>query len=322
MSQPDLQAVPTLQQIRAAAGRIAPLARRTPVLTSTGLDQMSGARLFFKCENFQRTGSFKIRGASNAVFSLTTEQANHGVITHSSGNHASALACAARHRGIHATIVIPDTAPRAKREMVTAFGGIIHLCEPTMESRQATVDAIRAQTGATLVHSYNDPAIIAGQGTATLELLEELSDLNVVIAPVSGGGLLSGTAIVAKSLRPSIEVFGAEPAQADDASRSFQSGHIEPLLSSDTIADGLRASLCPLTFSIIRRHIRDILTVSEFQIADAMKLVWRYLKVVIEPSGAVPFAAVLAHRERLAGRRIGVLLSGGNLDLERLPWQA
>ena len=322
MIQPEIQAAPALEEIRAAAGRIAPLARRTPVLTSSGLNQMCGARLFFKCENFQRTGSFKIRGASNGVFSLTPEQACRGVVTHSSGNHASALACAARHRGIPATIVVPRNAPRVKLEMVAGFGGAVHLCEPNMESRQAAVDAIQAQTGATLVHPYNDPAVIAGQGTATLELLEELSDLDVVIAPVSGGGLLSGTAIAAKALQPVIEVFGAEPEQADDARRSFRSGQIEPLLSSDTIADGLRATLCPLTFGIIRRHVTDILTVSEGQIAEALKLVWRYLKVVAEPSAAVPFAVALAHRERFAGRRLGLLLSGGNLDLDRLPWQA
>jgi threonine dehydratase len=302
--------------------RIAPLVRRTPVLTSSGLDQMCGARVFFKCENFQRTGSFKIRGASNAVFSLTSGQAGRGVVTHSSGNHASALACAARHRGIPATIVVPNNAPRVKREMVAGFGGSVHLCEPTMESRQAAVDAIQAQTGATLVHPYNDSVVIAGQGTVTLELLEDLPDLDGIIAPVSGGGLLSGTAIAAKALRPAIEVFGAEPERADDASRSFHSGRIEPLLSSDTIADGLRASLCPLTLEIIRRHVTDILTVSETQIADAMKLVWRYLKIVVEPSGVVPFAVVMAHRERFAGRRLGLLLSGGNLDLDRLPWQA
>ena len=319
--QPETPTVTVLQEVRAAAGRIAPLARRTPVLTSSGLDQMCGARVFFKCENFQRTGSFKIRGASNAVFSLTAEQARRGVVTHSSGNHASALACAAQQRGIPATIVVPRNAPRVKLEMVAGFGGAVHLCEPTMEARQAAVDAIQAQTGATLVHPYDNPAVIAGQGTIALELLEELRDLDGVIAPVSGGGLLSGTAIAAKALQPAIEVFGAEPERADDASRSFRSGQIEPVLRSDTIADGLRAALCPLTFGIIRRHVADVLTVSEGQIADAMKLVWRYLKIVIEPSAAVPFAAVLAHRERFAGRRLGILLSGGNLDLERLPWQ-
>ncbi|MDZ4287498.1 MAG: pyridoxal-phosphate dependent enzyme [Prosthecobacter sp.] len=319
MSAPDAQ--PTLQDIRAAALRIAPLAQRTPVLTSHRLDQICGATVFFKCENFQRTGSFKIRGASNAILCLADDELRGGVVTHSSGNHASAVACAARYRGIPAAIVIPSNTPLAKRETAAGFGGEIHLCEPTLAARQAMVDAIQKRTGAAMVHPYDNPWVIAGQGTATLELLEDITDLDAVAAPVSGGGLLSGTAIAATGLRSSIEVFGAEPERADDACRSFRSGKLEPLVSSDTIADGLRAALCQRTLDILRMHVTDVLTVSEAQIIEAMKLIWRYLKIVVEPSGAVPFAMILAHRERFAGRRVGLIISGGNLDLDKLPWQ-
>lgn len=321
MTAPVSTTVPTLDDIRAAAIRIAPLAHRTQVVTSTGLNELCGAQVFFKCENFQRTGSFKIRGASNAVMQLTPEQADHGVVTHSSGNHASAVACAARHVGISSFIVVPENAPQAKIETAAGFGGEIHLCEPTLEARQIMVDAIQQRTGAAMVHPYDNDHVIAGQGTAALELLEGIPDLDVISAPVSGGGLLSGTAIAAAALHPGIEVIGAEPEQADDAFRSFQSGTLQPLLSSDTIADGLRAALCPRTFGIIRTHVTDILTVDEATIIEAMKLIWRYLKIVVEPSGAVPFAMLLAHRERFAGRRVGLIITGGNLDLDQLPWQ-
>jgi threonine dehydratase len=312
---------PTLDDIRTAAERIAPMAHRTPVLTSRGLDALAGVHLRFKCENFQRTGSFKIRGATNAIMQLDDAQARRGVVTHSSGNHASALACAAQHRGIPANIVVPHNAPLAKREMAAAFGGIIHLVEPTMAARQAAADALLEKTGATLIHPYDNPQIIAGQGTATLELIEEAPGLDAILAPVSGGGLLSGTAIAATSLLPGIQVFGAEPERADDAARSFRSGKVEPLIHQDTIADGLRATVCERTLAIIRRHVKDILTVGEEEIVDATKLLWRYLKIVVEPSGAVPFAAVLRYRERFAGRRVGLVVSGGNLDLDKLPWQ-
>lgn len=315
-------AAPTLQDIRDAAVRIAPLACRTPVLTSFGLDQLCGARVFFKCESFQRTGSFKIRGASNAVLQLSEEEARRGVVTHSSGNHAAAVACAARHRGIRADIVMPDNTPMVKREATAAFGGVIHLCAPTLEARETTMNAIRKDTGAVLVHPYDNPAVIAGQGTATLELFEDILDLDAIVAPVSGGGLLSGTAVAATSLKPGIQVFGAEPAMADDASRSFRSGKLEPLVPGrSTIADGLRATLCPRTLSVIREHVTDVLTVSEDAIIEAMKLVWRYLKIIIEPSAAVPYAMLLAHPKVLAGKRVGLVLSGGNLDLDKLPWQ-
>lgn len=313
--------IPTLEDIRDAGRRIDALAHKTPVLTSSGLDAICGARVFFKCENFQRTGSFKIRGASNAILQLTREQAACGVVTHSSGNHASAVACAASHRGIRSFIVVPKNAPQAKLETARGFGGEIHLCEPTLEARQTTVDAIQQRTGAVMVHPYDNENVIAGQGTAALELLEEIDDLEIVSAPVSGGGLLSGTAIATKSLQPSVHIFGAEPERADDAFRSFHSGKLEPLLTSDTIADGLRAALSQRTLDIISTHATDILTVSEDAIIEAMKLMWRYLKIVVEPSGAVSFAMLMAHRARFAGRRVGLIVSGGNLDLDKLPWQ-
>lgn len=313
--------IPTLADIRAAAVRIALLVHQTPVLTSWGLDAICGARVAFKCENFQRTGSFKIRGASNAILQLTDEQAACGVVTHSSGNHASAVACAARQRGIPSYIVVPKNAPQAKLDTAAGFGGQIHLCEPVLEARQAMVDEIHARTGAAMVHPYDNEFVIAGQGTAALELLEEISDLEVISAPVSGGGLLSGTAIAARELSPEIQVFGAEPVRADDAFRSFHSGKLEPLLDADTIADGLRANLCERTLAIIRSQVMDILTVEEEAIIEAMKLIWRYLKIVVEPSGAVPFAMLLEHRARFAGRRVGLILTGGNLDLDKLPWQ-
>lgn len=313
--------IPTIADIRDAAVRIAPLVHRTPALTSRGLDQICGARVAFKCENFQRTGSFKIRGASNAILQLTDEEAARGVVTHSSGNHASAVACAAARRGIPSYIVVPKNAPQAKLDTAAGFGGQIHLCEPVLEARQAMVDEIQARMGAAMVHPYDNEHVIAGQGTAALELAEEISDLEVISAPVSGGGLLSGTAIAAKGAIPEIQVFGAEPVRADDAFRSFHSGKLEPLGKADTIADGLRANLCERTLGIIRSQVTDILTVEEDAIIEAMKLIWQYLKIVVEPSGAVPFAMLLAHPARFAGRRVGLILSGGNLDLDNLPWQ-
>jgi threonine dehydratase len=323
MTGQESAATPDLRDIREAALRIAPLAKRTLVLTSSGLDLLCGAHLYFKCENFQRTGSFKIRGASNAILQLSEEEARHGVVTHSSGNHASAVACAAQHRGIRADIVMPENTPMVKRETTEAFGGVIHLCAPTLEARESTMNAIREKTGATLVHPYDNAHVIAGQGTATLELLDDIPDLDAVVAPVSGGGLISGTALAATSLKPGIRVIGAEPQMADDASRSFQSGKLEPLLPGrSTIADGLRATLCPRTFGIIEQHVDGILTVSEEAIIEAMKLLWRYLKIVVEPSGAVPFAVLMRHAENFAGKRVGLLLTGGNLDLDKLPSQA
>ncbi len=312
----------SIETIRQARERIAPYIHRTPVMTSDSLDRLAGARLFFKCENLQRTGSFKIRGASNAVFSLSEAEAARGVVTHSSGNHAAALARAAQQRGVPAWIVMPKNAPGVKCRAVEGYGGQITFCEPTLAARESTAAEILARTGAVLVHPYDNDAIIAGQGTATLELLEEVSDLDVVTAPVSGGGLLSGTAIAAKSLRPGIRVVGAEPKNADDAYRSLQSGRLEPLERSDTIADGLRATLSERTLAILRERVDEIITVSEEEIVGAMRHVWERMKIVVEPSAAVTLAAVLNGRPVLAGKRIGIILSGGNVDLERLPFAA
>jgi threonine dehydratase len=311
---------PTLETIRAAQARIAPYIHRTPVFTSQSLDELAGAKLFFKCENLQKTGSFKIRGATNAVFSLTDAEAKHGVVTHSSGNHAAALARAARARGIPAWVVMPSNSPMAKRKSVERYGGEITLCEPTLAAREAAANELIARTGAVMVHPYNDERIIAGQATAAVELLEEVPDLEFILAPVSGGGLLSGTAIAAKSLRPQIRVVGCEPANADDAYRSLQAGRILPPEKTDTIADGLRATLCELTFDILREHVDEIARVTEDEIVEAMRCLWERLKQVIEPSGAVPAAPAFGRRIGAAEKRVGIILSGGNLDLAHLPF--
>lgn len=311
---------PTLDDIRAAAGRIRPFLHLTPVLTCAALDRLAGATLFFKCENFQKGGAFKARGATNAVFSLSNEEAARGVATHSSGNHAAALALAAKRRGIRATVVMPETAPQVKRAAVAACGATIVECEPALKSREETLARVVAETGAVCVPPYNDARVIAGQGTAGLELLEQAPGLDMVVAPVGGGGLLGGTAIAVKALRPGVTVFGAEPAEADDAFRSLKAGRIVPSENPQTIADGLRTSLGDLTFAIIRSRADGILTVSEQGIVRAMRLIWERMKIVVEPSGAVPLAAVLEHPQSFAGRRVGVILSGGNVDLDRLPW--
>jgi threonine dehydratase len=311
---------PDIETIRAAHRRISPRIHRTPVVTSESLDEMAGARLFFKCENLQKTGSFKIRGATNAVFSLSDEEAKHGVVAPSSGNHAAALALAARWRGIPAWIVMPSNSSAVKMRAVEAYGGKITLCEPNISSREATAAGILQQTGAHLVHPYNDVRVIAGQGTATLELLEQAPDLDFIITPASGGGLLSGTAIVAKSLRPGICVVGSEPRNADDVFRSMASGKIEPASPNETIADGLRATLSPLTFSILRGRVEQISLVAEEEIVSTMLLLWERLKLVVEPSGAVAAAPALLRRIGAEGKRVGIILSGGNLDLRKLPF--
>jgi threonine dehydratase len=315
-----MSAGPDLEAIRNARRRIAPYIHRTPVLKSSSLDERAAAKVFLKCENLQRTGSFKIRGATNAVFSLSEEEARRGVVTHSSGNHAAALALAARLRGIPAWIVMPSNAPEVKRRAVEAHGGQIALCEPTLAAREATAAELMARTGAQLIHPYNDMRVIAGQGTAALEFLEEVPDLDILIAPVSGGGLLSGTAIAAKSLRPGIRVIGAEPKNADDAFRSFASGKLEPAAAAHTIADGLRATLCPLTLTILRERVDEIATVEEAEIVSAMRWVWERVKVVIESSAAVAVEPALDRKIESEGKRIGIILSGGNLDLGALPF--
>ncbi|HRW49736.1 MAG TPA: pyridoxal-phosphate dependent enzyme [Caldilinea sp.] len=312
---------PTITDIRQAAERIRPHAHRTPVMTCRSLDQRVGAQVFMKCENLQKVGAFKFRGACNAVFSLSPDEAARGVATHSSGNHAQALALAARMRGIPAYIVMPRNAPAVKQAAVAGYGGIITLCEPTLAARESTLAEVVAATGAEVVHPYNDVRVIAGQGTAALELLADVPDLDVIMAPVGGGGLLSGTAIAARAVAPQMRVIAAEPAGADDAFRSLAAGHIIPSVQPQTIADGLLTSLGDLTFPIIRDHVEQIVTVSEPAIVAAMKFVWERAKLVVEPSGVVPIAALWEEAIDLRGLRVGVILSGGNVDLEHLPWQ-
>src|SRR5271154_163549 len=313
------QVTPDLAAIRAAQKRVTPHIHRTAVLTCSSLDEIAGAQLFFKCENLQKTGSFKIRGATNAVFSLSDEEAKNGVAAPSSGNHAAAMAQAARWRGIPAYIVMPSNSSPAKKDAVRSYGGQITECEPNIASREAVATEVIRRTGAHLVHPYNDARVIAGQGTAAIELLEEIPDLDVVITPASGGGLLSGTAIAAKSLRNNIRVVGGEPLNADDAYRSLQSGKIEGAAETETMADGLRATLCPLTFSILREYVDEICRVSEEEIVESMRLLWERMKIVVEPSGAVSAAPALG-RKLGAGKRIGIILSGGNVDLSNLPF--
>jgi len=313
---------PILADVQAAAARIKPYAHRTPVLTCASLNRLVGAELWCKCENFQKVGAFKFRGACNAVFSLSEPEAQHGVATHSSGNHAAAVALAAQVRGIKAHIVMPDSAPAVKKAAVAGYGGTIVYCAPTLAAREATLERVVHETGATFIHPYNDARVIAGQGTAALELLADVPDLDVIMAPVGGGGLLSGTAIVTTALAPATQVIAAEPEAADDAYRSLQAGRIVPALDPRTIADGLRTSLGELTFAIIQRHVQQIVTVSEAAISSAMRHVWERMKIVIEPSAAVPIAALLERKIDLTGKRIGVILSGGNVDLDTLPWLA
>lgn len=313
---------PTLNDIQAAAERIRPYAHRTPVLTCASLDQRVGAQVFLKCENLQKVGAFKFRGACNAVFSLSEAEARRGVVAHSSGNHAQALALAARLRGIPAQIVMPDNAPAVKKAAVAGYGAQITFCQPTLAAREATQAKIIAASGAVEVHPYNNPRVIAGQGTAALELLSEVPDLDAVIAPVGGGGLLSGTAITARGLSARVRVIAGEPQGADDAYRSLAAGRIIPSVEPRTIADGLLTSLGELTFPIIQEQVEAIVTVSEEAIIAAMRFVWERAKILIEPSAAVAVAVLWEGRHGLAGQRVGVILSGGNVDLERLPWQS
>ncbi len=311
---------PTIGEIRQASERIRPFVHRTPVLTSTSLNHMCKAEMFFKCENFQKAGAFKIRGATNAVFALGDKEASRGVATHSSGNHGAALALAARWRGIKAYVVMPENAPHIKRDAVASYGAEIVFCRPTLQAREQGLEKVLDRTGATFIHPYNDYRVISGQGSAALELCEEIPDLDIVMAPVGGGGLLSGTAIAVSAISPQTLIIAAEPERADDAYRSFHAGRIIPANNPDTIADGLRTSLGDLTFPIIRRYVKDILTVSEEGIVLAMRYIWERMKIIVEPSAAVPLGALLAKHMEFPGKRIGVILSGGNVDLEHLPW--
>ena len=307
--------------IRAARERLAGRVHRTPVLTSARLDAHTGAQLYFKAEMLQKAGTFKARGATNAVFALAGAEAARGVVTHSSGNHAAALARAAALRGIPAHVVMPHTASHVKRAAAERYGAHIHLCEPTMADRERTAAEVLAATGGTLIHPYDDALVMAGQGTAAWELLEEVGTLDALVCPVGGGGLVSGSAVAAQTLQPGIQVFGVEPAGADDAVRSLRAGRILPSEQPRTIADGLRSSLGVQPFAIIRERLADILTVSDEAIVAAMRELWEVLKVLVEPSAVVPYAAVRNGLPALKGRRVGIILSGGNLDLEQLPWQ-
>ncbi|HEX8010334.1 MAG TPA: pyridoxal-phosphate dependent enzyme [Casimicrobiaceae bacterium] len=318
----DALTLPDLDAIRAAHERIAPHVQRTSVFSAASLDAEVGARIFFKAENLQRTGAFKARGASNAVFSLAEAEARHGVVTHSSGNHGAALAYAASRRGIAAFVVMPQTAPRVKQENVRRHGATIRFCAPTVAARAESCAAVQRETGALLVHPFDDVRVIAGQATAALELLEQTAGLDAVIAPVGGGGLLSGTAIAVKSRSPALRVFGAEPANADDAARSFRSGRVEALAATTTIADGLRTTLSPRTLTAIREHVDAIGTASEEAIVRAMRMIWERMKLIVEPSAAVPLACLLERTIEVRGMRVGLILSGGNVDLDHLPWQA
>jgi len=308
--------------IEQARERIAGKVHVTPVLGSAALDELAGAQLHFKCENLQKCGAFKARGATNAVFALEESAARRGVATHSSGNHGAALAYAAALRGVRAHVVMPENAAAAKSAAVGRYGAQITWCAPTLAARESTVRKVIAATGATLVHPYDDLLVMAGQATAAVELLEQVPDLDLLLCPVGGGGLLSGTAVAAKTLRPQIRVVGVEPAGADDAARSFRAGHIIPSTDPRTIADGLRSSLGERPFAEIRRCVDDIVTVPEQAIVAAMRRLWEVLKIIVEPSGAVPYAALLDSGTPWRGSRIGIVLSGGNVDLERLPWFA
>jgi threonine dehydratase len=309
-----------LAAVRAAHERIRPHIYRTPVLTNARLNAACGGRLFFKCENLQKVGAFKARGATNAVFALAEVEALRGVATHSSGNHGAAVARAAKLRGIPAHIVMPSNAPKSKIRTVEGYGGKLTFCEPTLAAREEACATVLEETLATLIHSFEDERVIAGHGTAVVELIEEVRDLDLVLCPVGGGGLLCGTAIAGKALRSQLEVIGVEPAGADDAARSFRAGVRLPPAEVDTIADGLRAPMGELTFALARQHADNIVTVSEAAIIAAMRLIWEAVKIVIEPSAAVAYAALLENKVAVANRRVGLILTGGNVELDTLPW--
>jgi len=320
MREPGEMHIPTYDDVIAAHERIAPHVHRTPVLTSAFIDRLAGAELFFKCENFQKAGAFKVRGASNAVFGLSDDLAAKGVATHSSGNHALSLSYAAGRRGIPCHVVMPRSAPQAKKDAVRGYGGIITECEPSTSSREEVFARVEAATGAEFVHPYNDPRVIAGQATCARELIGQVDGLDAVIAPIGGGGMVSGTCLTLSHDAPGMAIYAAEPEQADDAARSFRAGHIIADDAPVTVADGLKVPLKELTWHFVSRHVSDILTVSEQEIIDAMKLIWARLKIVMEPSSAVPLAAVLKNPEVFAGKRVGIIVTGGNVDLDRLPW--
>jgi len=312
--------LPSLSDIQSAHNRIKPFVHRTPVLTSRLLNEMFGCELWFKCENFQRVGAFKFRGATNAVLQLSNEQKKHGVVTHSSGNHAAALALAARMNGISAFIVMPENAPSVKKDAVADYGAKITFCKPTLRAREETCRSIMEKEGATLIHPYDNVNVICGQGTAALELLEEKNDLEILVAPIGGGGLMSGTSTCTKGIGRKIKVIGAEPLNANDAWRSFKTGILSPSVNPSTIADGLLTSLSDLTFTIIRNNVDDIFTVREETILVCMKLIWERMKIIVEPSSATVLAVVMENRDFFRGKKTGLIISGGNVDLKKLPF--
>ena len=312
--------LPDFDDVLAARDRIAPHTHVTPVLTSSFFDEMIGASLFFKCENLQKVGAFKARGACNAVFALPDALCERGVVTHSSGNHGQAISYAAARRGIPSTVVMPWSAPQAKKDAVVGYGGTVVECEANDAAREAAVADIVRLGGARFIHPFNDPYVIAGQGTCALELIPQAGSLDTIVAPVGGGGLISGTCLTAAAQENSIRVIGAEPKAVDDAYRSLKAGEIFHNESTDTIADGLKTNLQPMTWHFIREQVDDILTVTEAEIVDAMRLIWQRMKIIIEPSCAVPLAAIRAEPGRFEGQRVGVIFTGGNVDLDKLPW--
>ncbi|MBL7211070.1 MAG: pyridoxal-phosphate dependent enzyme [Desulfobacteraceae bacterium] len=312
--------IPTINDIRNTERRIRQHIHRTPVLTCNGINRMVGGEIYFKCENFQKVGAFKFRGAANAVFSLSDQEASRGVATHSSGNHAAALALAARSRGIQAYVVMPENAPQVKKDAVAGYGAQITVCPPTLEDREKSLDQVVERTGAAFIHPYDDYRIIAGQATATMELLETVPNLDVIMTPIGGGGLTSGTALAVRYLSPNTRMVAVEPYGADDAYRSFQTGRLVPSENPRTIADGLLTSLGEKTYPIVRDYVDHIVRVTEDGIIAAMRTIWERMKIVVEPSAAVPLAALLTRCFDMKGRRVGIILSGGNVDLDRLPW--
>ncbi len=314
--------IPTFQDVAEAHLRIREFVHRTPVLTSSSINEMLHASIFFKCENFQKIGAFKFRGATNAVLSLSEGEKSRGVGTHSSGNHAAAVCLAARMQGIPSYIVMPRTAPEVKKIAVKSYGGIITFCEPTQAAREKGMEEVVERTGCTFIPSYNHRNIICGQGTAAKELIEDAGELDIVAAPIGGGGLMSGTAVSTRSLLPGAKIVAVEPSGADDAYRSFQIGKILPSVNPKTIADGLLTSMGDLTFKVLSKHMDEIVTVSDASIVAAMRLLWERMKIVVEPSGAVPLAGILENKIDARGKRVGLILSGGNVDLSRLPFKA
>ncbi|UYM16760.1 beta-hydroxyaspartate dehydratase BhcB [Endozoicomonas euniceicola] len=312
--------IPGYDSVLIARERIKPYIHETPVLTSRFLNELTGAELFFKCENLQKAAAFKVRGACNAVFGLSEEKAQIGVATHSSGNHALSLSYAAGQRGVPVTVVMPRTAPQAKKNAVLGYGGSIIECEPSTSSREAVFAEVVAETGADFVHPYNDPRVIAGQATCSMELNRQVEQLDAVVAPIGGGGMISGTCLTLSNIAPDIKIYAAEPLNANDAARSFKAGHIIADDAPNTVADGLKVPLKDLTWHFVKNHVTDILTATEEEIVAAMKLIWMRMKIVVEPSSAVPLAVILKNPEVFKGMRIGVILTGGNVDLDKLPW--